>query len=162
MKIILVAAMAHNRVIGKNNELPWHLPADLRHFKAVTASMPVLMGRKTYESIGRPLPKRRNIIITRQQDWQVDGCEVANSIESALKLVADVDTIAVIGGQSIYEQALPLATHMALTFIEADIDGDTYFPAWDDDAWLQLTSEERAADVDNRYAMRFASFERRQ
>lgn len=160
MKVILVAAMAKNRVIGRNNELPWHLPADLRHFKAVTARMPVLMGRKTHDSIGRPLPRRRNIIISRQIDLQAPGCEVVHSLVEALKLVKNEPTVAIIGGQSIYKQALPFATHMELTYIDADIQGDTFFPEWSHLPWYETAREVQAADIENEYAYEFLSLQR--
>lgn len=134
-RIVLVAAMANNRVIGIDNTLPWHLPEDLKHFKAVTLGKPVIMGRKTFDSIGRPLPGRLNIVITRQADWQHDGVSVAHSLPAALALAADVPEVCIIGGANLYAQALPLADAMALTHIALDITGDAHFPAWDAQQW---------------------------
>lgn len=134
-RIVLVAAMANNRVIGIDNTLPWHLPEDLKHFKAVTLGKPVIMGRKTFDSIGRPLPGRLNIVITRQADWQHDGVSVAHSLPAALALAADVPEVCIIGGANLYAQALPLADAMALTHIALDIAGDAHFPAWDAQQW---------------------------
>ena len=123
--ISLIAAMANNRVIGKDNDMPWHMPADLAHFKKVTLGKPVIMGRKTFESIGRPLPGRTNIVITRNLDWQHDGVEVVDSPEQALAKVAGVDEVMIIGGGNIYQQFLPQAENLSLHFIDLDVDGDT-------------------------------------
>jgi len=120
-RIVLVAAMANDRVIGIDNTLPWHLPEDLKHFKAVTLGKPVIMGRKTFDSIGRPLPGRLNIVITRQADWQHEGVSVAHSLPAALALAADAQEVCIIGGANLYAQALPLADAMALTHIALDI-----------------------------------------
>ncbi len=161
MNIILVAAMAKNKVIGLNNKLPWKMPADLRHFKAVTLTKPVLMGRKTYESIGRPLPNRRNIVISRQPDLKLVGCEVAHSINMALELVFSEPEVCIIGGTSIYEQALPLATEMQLTYIDADITGDSYFPSWDENDWQLRASQHNIADSENAFDYDFVILDRR-
>lgn len=134
-RIVLVAAMANDRVIGIDNTLPWHLPEDLKHFKAVTLGKPVIMGRKTFDSIGRPLPGRLNIVITRQADWQHEGVSVAHSLPAALALAADAQDVCIIGGANLYAQALPLADAMALTHIALDIAGDAHFPAWDAQQW---------------------------
>jgi dihydrofolate reductase len=115
-------------VIGINNTLPWHLPEDLKHFKAVTLGKPVLMGRKTYDSIGRPLPGRRNIVITRQSDWQAAGVEVAHSLEQALAMADGVAEVCLIGGADLYRQAMAMADALRLTEIDAAFDGDAHFP----------------------------------
>ncbi|MCC4831339.1 type 3 dihydrofolate reductase [Shewanella sp. 1_MG-2023] len=135
MRIAMIAAMANNRVIGKDNKMPWHLPEDLKHFKAMTLGKPVVMGRKTFESIGRPLPGRHNIVITRQNDYQPEGVSCVNSFEAAKELVSDCEEIVVIGGGQLYKEILPLADTLYLTFIELTVDGDTFFPEWDDGSW---------------------------
>ena len=135
MRIAMIAAMTNNRVIGKDNKMPWHLPEDLKHFKAMTLGKPVVMGRKTFESIGRPLPGRHNIVITRQADYQPDGVSCVNSFEAAKELVKDCDELVVIGGGQLYKEILPVADTLYLTFIELTVDGDTFFPEWDDGSW---------------------------
>ena len=141
MKISMIAAMTVNRVIGKDNEMPWHLPEDLKHFKASTMGKPIVMGRKTFESIGRPLPGRHNIVITRQPDFSVEGITTVSSFESAKIAAGDVEEIAVIGGGQLYKQLLPMADKLYLTLINIDVDGDTYFPEWDDGSWQQECCE---------------------
>ncbi|WP_174875511.1 dihydrofolate reductase [Vogesella oryzae] len=133
--LTLVAAMARDNVIGIDNTLPWHLPEDLKHFKAVTLGKPVIMGRKTFDSIGRPLPGRLNIVITRQRDWQHGGVTVAHSLEQALQQAGTVEEVCVIGGANLYAQALPLADKLCLTHIELDVAGDARFPALAADEW---------------------------
>lgn len=129
MLISLIVAMAENRVIGRDNQMPWHLPADLRHFKSVTLGKPVIMGRKTFESIGRPLPGRRNLVISRNTEWQADGVETVNSLDAALALVNAHDEVMIIGGGQLYRDALPLAHRLYLTHIELNVDdADTWFP----------------------------------
>jgi len=139
-KIELIAAAAGNRqVIGLNGAMPWHLPTDLKHFKQVTLGHPVLMGRTTYDSVlrqlGKPLPGRRNLVLTHQADWRDDRAECFHDLASALAAVGDDDTLFVIGGQQLYEQTLPLAQTVHLTRIEAEIDGDRFFPALASDQW---------------------------
>ena len=135
MRIAMIAAMANNRVIGKDNKMPWHLPEDLKHFKAMTLGKPVVMGRKTFESIGRPLPGRHNIVITRQSDYQPEGVSCVSSFEAAKALVSDCEELVVIGGGQLYKEILPVADTLYLTFIELIVDGDTFFPEWDDGSW---------------------------
>ncbi|MDK2124288.1 dihydrofolate reductase [Parachitinimonas caeni] len=127
----LIAAVARNGVVGIDNKLPWHLPDDLKYFKATTSGHPILMGRKTFESIGRPLPNRRNIVLTTQAGWQAAGCEVVHSLDAALALVSDEPEIFVIGGAQLYAATLPLAGKLYLTEIDADFAGDAYFPAFE-------------------------------
>lgn len=161
MQIVLVAAMARNRVIGSGNTMPWHLPADLAHFKTITMGKPLIMGRKTFDSIGRPLPGRRNIVISRQKQLALPGAEVASSLEDALALVNDVEQVMVIGGGAIYQLAMPIATRMELTFIDADIEGDTQFPEWDDQQWDVVAAHEHSSDGRNLYSYRFVSYLKR-
>jgi len=127
--LALIVAVARSGVIGKGGALPWHVSEDLRHFKKTTSGHVIIMGRKTHDSIGRPLPKRRNIVVTRQADAQFPGCEAANSLTEAIALARTTDDCPfIIGGASLYEEALPLATELHLTTIDEDVDGDTYFP----------------------------------
>ena len=127
MIISLIAAIGKNRVIGKSNALPWKLPADMKHFQAMTKGKPVIMGRKTFESIGRPLPDRINIIITRDENYKAEGCIVAHSMEEALKAAENHKEAMIIGGSQIYKEFLPKANKMYLTSIDADFEGDAYF-----------------------------------
>ncbi len=159
MKISLIAAMAKDRVIGIDNQMPWHLPADFKWFKSRTLDKPIVMGRKTFESIGRPLPGRRNIVISRDPQKQIQGVEVVASTQQALELVKDAEEVMIIGGGTIYQAFLPLATHLYLTHVEASVDGDTYFPDWGE-GWQVIEQEQHDADERNQYAMRFEVLER--
>lgn len=149
MKLSLIVATANNNAIGRNNELPWHLPQDLKYFKSVTLGKPVIMGRKTFESIGKPLPGRTNIVVTRQKDWKFAGVLVAKSVEEALEIGQQfrneqdnlAEEIMVIGGAEIYRHALPIADRVYLTRIDANVDGaDAYFPELPAKQW-KLASE---------------------
>lgn len=155
MKISLISALANNRVIGYRNQLPWHLPADLRHFKALTLGKPILMGRRTYESIGKPLPERRNVVISRQQDFMAPGCDCVNSVEEALKLTSDAEEVMVIGGANLYQQTLPLADYLYLTLIHHDFHGDTFFPEWKSEEWQEIQRSDFPADLKNPYPYSF-------
>lgn len=137
----LIAAVARNGAIGKDNALLWRLPEDLQFFKRTTLGCPVIMGRKTYDSIGRPLPGRRNIVVTRNTAWSAAGVESAHSLEAALALVADAPKVFVIGGAQLYAQALPEANELVLTEVDADYDGDTFFPPWDKTAFTEVSRE---------------------
>jgi dihydrofolate reductase len=148
--------MARNNVIGRDNGLPWRLPADLQRFKAVTMGKPVLMGRKTYESIGKPLPGRTNLVLTRDSGWRAPGVVVVHSIDAALR----GDEVAGIGGAEIFQLLIPLATRIYLTRIEADIPGDTVFPPLDYSEWVETDSRSLAADQRNAYDMTFVTLER--
>ena len=160
MRINLIAAHGRDRAIGIQGKLPWRLPEDLRRFKAHTLGKPVLMGRKTYESLGKPLPGRRNIVITRQaRQWE--GCETASSLEAALQMVADSEEVFVIGGGEIYTAALPLAQHLYLTEVEQDTpQGDAFFPELDS-RWECIGREEREAVGEGTPAYAFAEYARR-
>ncbi|MFH0262345.1 type 3 dihydrofolate reductase [Vibrio barjaei] len=159
MIISMIAAMADNRVIGKDNQMPWHLPADFIWFKKCTMGKPVIMGRKTYESIGRPLPGRQNIVVSRNSELRIDGVEAVTSLEQALSLVSDVEEAMIIGGGSFYEHCLPMANKLYLTYIDANVDGDTQFPDWGE-GWKQVHSEQYQADDKNAYDMQFVILER--
>ncbi len=140
--------MGRNRGIGKAGRLPWHLPAELQHFKRVTLGKPVLMGRKTYASIGRPLPGRQNLVVTRDEAWRAEGCVVAHSLVEAMELAEGIEVM-VIGGGELYRQALPLASRMVLTMVEATPEADTWFPEWSTEAWQLVSSERFEADDKN-------------
>ncbi|WP_421317516.1 type 3 dihydrofolate reductase [Aeromonas veronii] len=163
MKISMIAAMAHDRVVGKDNQMPWHLPADLAHFKRVTLGKPVLMGRKTFESIGRPLPGRRNLVISRNPDYQAEGIEVVGSVEAALALLAgsSVEELMVIGGGHLYAEMLPSADCLYLTRIDLAVEGDTRFPAFDDGQWQRIECESHPADEKNPHPYSFEIWQRR-
>lgn len=128
MVISLIAAMAENRVIGRNNTIPWDIPADRKRFRALTLGHPVIMGRKTFESLAGPLPGRKNIIITRQMDYRAEGCFIAHDLASALAMAGETDELFICGGGEIYRQALPIADRIYLTIIHSRFDGDTRFP----------------------------------
>ncbi|AGV18334.1 type 3 dihydrofolate reductase [Vibrio alginolyticus] len=159
MIISMIAAMADNRIIGKDNQMPWHLPADFAWFKRCTMGKPVLMGRKTYESIGRPLPGRLNIVISRDETLKIEGVTTVTSIEQALDVAGDVEEVMIIGGGAIYASCLPMANKLYVTHIEAAIDGDTQFPDWGDQ-FKETYSEMYQADEKNAYNMRFTVLEK--
>ena len=158
MIISMIAAMANNRVIGLENKMPWHLPADLQHFKKVTTGKPLIMGRKTFESIGRPLPGRRNIIITRNSEYTAQGIEVVTTPDAALELVATAEEVMIIGGGNIYEQFLPKAERLYLTFIDLDVKGDTQFPDYNKVAnWYVKEEQENHPDDKNLSSYKFVT-----
>jgi dihydrofolate reductase len=161
MIISLITAMDRNRLIGNNNQLPWHLPADFAHFKSVTMGKPVIMGRKTYESIGRPLPGRMNIVLSRDPDISFEGVACVSSFEQALVLAADAEEVMVIGGSTIYEMLLPRANRLYLTYVDAEFEGDAWFPEFDKDQWFELESVLRKADEKNLYDCRFVTLEKK-
>ena len=152
--------MDENRLIGNDNQLPWHLPADLAFFKRTTMGKPILMGRKTFQSIGRPLPGRRNIVVTRDPDFVAAGCELADSIETALTLANDADEVMLIGGASLYEQTLEQADTLYITRIQHAFSGDTWFPEFDETGWVIADLQEFAADENNPYPISFIKFVR--
>lgn len=160
MKIILIAALAHNRVIGKDNKMPWHLPADLQHFKKLTVGKPIIMGRKTFESLGRPLPGRLNVVITRQHDYTVEGCKLYHNLSTALSELRDFSEVVIMGGSEIYTLSIELADLMYLTYIDLDVAGDTFFPAWSDDHWREISREEHVADEKNPHSYAFVTLEK--
>ncbi|MFZ4833547.1 type 3 dihydrofolate reductase [Rouxiella sp. Mn2063] len=160
MIISLIAALATDRVIGMENAMPWHLPADLAWFKRNTLNKPVIMGRKTFESIGRPLPGRQNIIISSQAGSQ-EGVIWVNSIDAALQAAGEVEEVMVIGGGTIYEQCLARANRLYLTHIDAEVEGDTHFPDYEPDEWESTFSEFHDADEDNSHCYCFEILERR-
>jgi dihydrofolate reductase len=160
MNISLIAAMAHHRIIGNNNQLPWHLPADLQHFKALTLGKPVIMGRKTFEAIGRPLPNRSNIVLTSNPKWSSPGVIAVTHWEAAIAACSAAAEIMVIGGAQLYEFTLAKASRLYLTYIDANIEGDACFPQWDSQEWQEIERSVRAADDKNPYDMAFVTLQR--
>lgn len=161
MRISLVVAMDRTRAIGAGGTLPWHLPADLRHFRDITMGKPIIMGRRTHDSIGRALPGRRNIVVTRNRDWPVPkGCEAAHSLEEALTLAGDAAEVMVIGGAALYRCALPLAQRIYLTEVHTEVGGDVHFPPLDPQEWRESARVQRAADERNPYPCSFVILER--
>ena len=160
MSISIIAAMADNGTIGNDNQLPWHLPADLKWFRQQTTGKPVLMGRKTYDSIGKPLPKRRNIVISRDASLTIEGCEVVTSTAKALELCAGADEVMIIGGASFYEQMLPHADRLYLTLVHANIAGDAKFPEIDFRQWRKIERIDHQADEANAFDYSFVIYER--
>lgn len=168
MRKALIVAMAQNRVIGRNNALPWYLPGDLRYFKQATMGKPILMGRKTFESIGRPLPGRLNVVITRDANWEAPAGVVAeSSLEAACRRAeaqAELeggDEIMIIGGGQIYAEALPDIDRMYVTLVHADVDGDAWFPEVDWNQWEELGREDFSASENNPYDYSFVVYQRR-
>lgn len=159
-ELCLIVAMTPERVIGINNTLPWHLPRDLQHFKSTTMGSPVIMGRKTWESIGRPLPGRQNIVVSRQAGYQAEGAEVVTDLPAAHAAAVGADKVFVIGGANIYEQAIAMADRLYLTEVEATVDGDAWFPQTDPNDWEVETEEFVPADDNNSYNCRFISMRR--
>jgi len=154
MKISIIVAMASNRAIGQDNKMPWHLSADLKKFKQTTMGAPILMGRRTFESIGQPLPGRKNIIISKNKNYHQNGCFVFNSIDKAIKSCEKKDEIFIIGGASIYESTLPKAHSLYLTQIHKEFEGDTFFPFIDNQIWKEIEREDINDDpsVDFKYS----------
>ena len=162
MILSLIVATSENDIIGRDGELPWHLPNDLKYFRKVTLGHPVIMGRKTYESIGHPLPKRQNIVITRNEDFISEECDIVHSLDQALSIVnQDVEEVFVIGGGQIFELALPQAQRVYLTRVHTVIQGDAIFPELDEDEWREVSREIHPDDERHEYAFSFLIFERR-
>jgi dihydrofolate reductase len=161
MKISMIAAMANDRIIGLDNKMPWHLPADLKFFKRVTLGKPVIMGRKTYQSIGRPLPGRKNIVITRDINLKIEGVECVQTLEQATSVVGDVDEVMIIGGATIYEQFLAQTDRLYLTFIDLKTKGDTQFPDYKEIAqWFEIERESHLKDEKNVHNYEFVTLDR--
>ena len=159
--ITLIAAMDKNGVIGKGDAIPWHLPADFAHFKEVTTGHPVIMGSATYKSIGKPLPNRTNIILSRSNE-EIEGCIIAHSLKEAFDIASKKDdNIFIIGGASVYEQALPFADRLDLALIDAQVDGDIFFPKFDAKEWIEKSRKEKIADEKNKYSIVWVVYERK-
>lgn len=163
MIISLVVAAAENNAIGKNNQLLWHLPNDLKFFKNTTWGMPVIMGRKTFEAVNKPLPGRFNIVITRQKDWNAEGVIAATDLSDALKKAAETNCkeVFIIGGGEIYKQGTGIADRIYMTRVHASLEGDTFFPAIDESKWTQTTNQDFAADEKHAFAYSFQTWEKK-
>jgi dihydrofolate reductase len=159
MIVSIVVAISENNVIGKDNKLLWYLPNDLKHFKEITTGHTIIMGRKTFESVGKPLPKRRNIIITRQ-DITIEGCEVVNSIEAALSLAKDEQEVFITGGAEIYKQSLHLTDRIYLTIVYKKFEGDSFFPEINRQQWKEVFREDHQPDEKNSLPYSFITLER--
>jgi dihydrofolate reductase len=160
MDITLIVAMAENRVIGANNAMPWHLPDDLRRFRALTLGHPILMGRKTHEAIGRPLPGRRNLVMTRNRGQDLPGCEIVSSIEEAAGICQTSPSLFVIGGAELYRLFLPVSNRIELTIIHRDFDGDTYFPEFATADWVEVARDDRPLDSNLGFSWSYITLER--
>lgn len=166
-RLSIIVAMANNRTIGRNNKLPWYLPQDLQYFKRITMGKPIIMGRKTFESIGHPLPGRINIVVTRQQQWTREGVRVAHSTEEAIQLadsqavIDGVDEVMLIGGAELYRSALPAADTVYLTHVNADIEGDAFFPELDNSLWQEVHRQSFPACDNNPHDYAFCVLQRR-
>ena len=146
--ITLVAAMARNRAIGLDGDMPWHLPGELQHFKKTTMGKPIVMGRKTWQSIGRALPGRQNIVVTRNHAFRAEGCECADSLAQSVALAGGAEVM-IIGGGQLYAEAMPYADRMVLTLVDCEPQADTWFPEWDAGEWRQTATREERADEGN-------------
>ncbi len=160
MIISIIAVMDRNRLIGNNNQLPWHLPADFAHFKSATMGKPIIMGRKTFESIGKPLPGRTNIVLSRNVETQFEGVVCVGSFAEAVAEVADAEEIMIIGGSTIYEMLLPQVNRMYFTYVDAEFEGDAWFPEFDESRWQEKEAVTRVADEKNAYDCRFVTLEK--
>ena len=161
MNIILIVAMAENRVIGANNAMPWHLPDDLRRFRSLTMGHPILMGRKTHEAIGRPLPGRRNVVMTRNANQTFPGCERVSTIEEACDISKDSESLFVIGGAELYRLFLPLAHRIELTVIHRTFDGDTYLPEIPSTIWHEVSREDLPFNESLGFSWSYLTLERK-
>ena len=160
MQISMIVAMARGRVIGYQNAMPWHLPADLRHFKTTTWGKPMVMGRKTFDSLGKPLPGRRHIVLTRQPDWSVPGVTVVDSLPAAWQACAGEEEVMVVGGAEIYSAALSQASRLYITEIDADFPGDTWFPERSDQDWQCVSRVPGIVDEQHVHPHYFCVYER--
>jgi dihydrofolate reductase len=159
MTVSIIVAIGENHAIGKSNQLLWHMPNDLKHFKDITSGRTIIMGRKTFDSVGKPLPRRRNIVVTRQ-DITIPGCEVVKSIEDGLALCKDEDEVFIGGGAEIYKLAMHLTDRIYLTIIHKSFDADTFFPEIDKNEWKEILREDYQADEKNPYPYSFITLER--
>lgn len=160
-RVTLIVAVARNGVIGRNGKLPWRLPEDLAFFKRTTMGSPIIMGRRTWESIGRPLPGRRNIVVSRSKEFTAPGAEVAADLDAALALCAGTPEAFVIGGAQLYAVALPRAQQLVITEIDADFEGDTYWPTIDKAQWQETSREHQPPSGQRAFALDFVTYERR-
>ncbi len=158
--ISIVVAISENNAIGKNNQLLWHLPADLKHFKEITSGRTIIMGRKTYDSIGRPLPNRKNIVITRKVELAIPNVEVVNSLQEAISLCKTENEVFIIGGAELYKQALTLANRIYLTIVHQKYQAEAFFPELKESEWKEVAKEHHQADEKNNLAYTFSTLER--
>lgn len=158
--ISIIVAMAENRVIGNDNSLPWHLPADLKHFKAMTMGKPMIMGRKTWESLPGKLPGRTHIVVSANSDYVAEGCILVHSLQQAIEAAGDVPEVMVVGGAMLYGEALPQADRMYLTMVETEVEGDTLFPEYDSGQWQEVAREHHPSDEKNPCAYSFVTLSR--
>lgn len=158
-QVQFVVAYSRNRVIGRDNELPWRLPSDLAHFKRTTMGKPIIMGRNTWESLGRPLPGRRNVVITRNADYTAEGADIFPSLNDALAACSDVPVVSVIGGGRLFEAALPIADEIIATEIYSDIDGDVFFPPLNTAQWEEISRERQPEE--NGYLFDYVVYKKR-
>lgn len=162
MIVSIIVAIAKNNIIGKGNELPWHLPADFEYFKKTTKGYPVIMGAKTHVSIGKTLPGRKNIVLSDDPSFKpMEGAIVAKSFEEAFELAKDSDEVFIIGGANVYKQGLNYADRLYITEVQADIEGDSYFPEFDKNQWREIKREKRKADRENIYDLDFVVYEKK-
>jgi dihydrofolate reductase len=167
MKVALIAAFAQNLVVGINNSLPWHLPEDLKYFKRTTSGKAIIMGRKTYESIGRPLPNRTNIVVSRNPNFSAEGVVMVTSLEEAVKhaenvnMINGVEEVMIIGGAAIYQASLPMADRLYLTHVHANVEGDAYFPKIDLEQWEEVSREDFNRDESNPYDYSFSVYDKK-
>ena len=162
MRLSLIVALAATRVIGVDTQLPWHLPADLKRFKQITMGKPIVMGRKTFESIGRPLPGREMVVVTRNHDFHPPDCSIFHSLEEALDANRQQAEVIGIGGTSLYQQLLPIADRLYLTLLHTNFDGDTFFPDFDQSQWYETAREDYPASGNRTFEYSFLLLERRQ
>lgn len=158
--VSIVAAISENRVIGRDNRLPWRLPADLAHFKGLTLDKPIVMGRRTWESLPELLPRRTHIVVTRDRSYQAPGCILVGSPQEAIATAGAAPELMVVGGAGLYRHMLPLTQRMYLTLVAATVEGDVFFPDWDPASWREVSREERPHDARNRYDLTFVPLER--
>jgi dihydrofolate reductase len=161
MKVSIIVAMTHQRVIGRGGGMPWHLPADLKRFKELTMGKPIIMGRKTFESLGRILPGRRHIVISRNQGYEAPGAEIVQSLNAGFEAAADANETFVIGGAEVFRQGITRADRIYITLIDAGIEGDVYFPGFDENEWQEVERVECLPDGTNIYPHTFLVLERR-
>lgn len=160
--IIIIAAIAENNALGKDNDLIWHLPADLQRFKKVTTGYPIIMGRNTFESIGKPLPNRKTVIVTRNKEYSQQGCLIANSLEEAIQLVSDAEKIFIIGGAQIYKEAIEkkLADQLDITLVHNTFDADVFFPEINTEKWMEISKEKFERDTKNKFDYSFITYKK--
>ncbi|MGB1800932.1 MAG: type 3 dihydrofolate reductase [Gammaproteobacteria bacterium] len=160
MKLSIIVAMDRNRVIGKGDALPWHISEDLKHFKKITMGKPIIMGRKTHESIGRPLPGRENIILTRDTNYQAEGCTVLNSLDAIIEHCKDIEEVMITGGAEIYKLVFEQVSNLYLTEVHTEVEGDTYFPEFERSEWKEISREDHKADEKNEFDYSFVLLNR--